>query len=284
MIQNVLEQTLLFFPVSLAIYLTYVILKTTDLTVDGSFVLGAAVFAKLLTLEFHPVICLIVAMLAGALSGIGVSLIQLQGRITPLIASILAVFILSSLNLIIMDRPNISLLRLPTLFSFIERNLSLLVTLLAAGIPITCMILLLQSRTGLILRAIGENQLLVRLMSIRSVYYKTLGLIISNSMAAFCGAMTAQSNGYADIQMGFGMALIGIGSVAIGEQLRQSIFPESRHPITRIIFCFLATLLYFFVFNSLIRCGINPLYLKMSIGFLLVACLAATSNKESSHA
>lgn len=286
MFTQILEQSLLFFPLAMGVYLTYSILKTTDLTVDGSFVLGAGVFAKLVTSGFNPILSFFIAILAGALAGIGVSLIQMKGRITPLIASILAVFILSSLNLIIMERPNISLLKAPTLLTLIPEGSAFIFIASTTTLSALGLFFLLQSKTGLVLRALGENPLLLRLMALHAYRYKMLGLILSNALASFCGAMTAQIYGYADINMGFGMALIGIGTVAIGEQMREHLLPSSliNNNAGRLLFCFSAVLIYFFSLNILIQYGINPLHIKMAIGFLLIACLGVTGQKERSHA
>lgn len=286
MLDQVFAQSCLFFPLAMGVYLTYAILKTTDLTVDGSFVLGAGVFARMVTLEIHPLLSIALSLLAGALAGIAVSLIQMKGRIRPLIASILIVFILSSLNLIIMDRPNISLLRSASLFTLLPQMSPVMLIVILTSLLTLGLLILLSSQKGLILRALGENPLLLRLMSIRGERYKLLGLILSNVLAAFSGAMTAQVHGYADINMGFGMALIGIATAAISEELRTYLLPARliNKPVFRLAFCFSAVFFYFLSLNILVGFGFSPLYVKMAIGLFLIIGLGSTGKKEAVYA
>src|SRR3990167_10024863 len=107
---NTLQQTLLFLPLAFGVYLSYDVLMITDLTVEGTFVLGAAIFARLITLGFNQITCVIAGLLGGALIGIGVAFMQRVARINSLIAGILATFMLYSINFGVMNRPNISLL------------------------------------------------------------------------------------------------------------------------------------------------------------------------------
>lgn len=281
-----LEQSCLFFPLALGVYLSYAILRTTDLTVDGSFVLGAAIFAKLVTLNFDPTISLVLALASGALAGAFVSFIQLKGHIPGLIASILTVFILNSLNLIIMGRPNISLLKASTLISNLSKAHASLFLVLSSAVLALLLVLLLKSKTGLILRASGENPLLLKLMGLRADMYKSFGLILSNTLAAYCGAITSQFHGYSDINMGFGMALIGIGTVAIAEQLRRHILSKNQlsSALFQILFCFAAVFLYFISLNFLVFHGFSPLHIKMAMGVFLILCLSITRQKETQHA
>src|ERR1700722_17639226 len=108
-------QSLTFLPLALGITISYRLLRATDMTLDGSFVVGAAVFARLLTLGFSPLFACVIALMSGSMAGIMVSLIQKGGRVDPLLAGVLATFILTSANLIIMGRPNINLLSQHTL-------------------------------------------------------------------------------------------------------------------------------------------------------------------------
>jgi len=123
---TILEQSLVFFPFALGVYLSYIILNTADLTVDGSFVLGAGIFSKLLCSGFSPLSAICIATIAGGICGIGVSLIQYKNRVSPLIAGILALFILQSVNLIVMGKPSIHLLGQQTLFKQFTRKRILL--------------------------------------------------------------------------------------------------------------------------------------------------------------
>ncbi|MBS0351727.1 MAG: ABC transporter permease, partial [Proteobacteria bacterium] len=197
-----LSQSLLFFPLALGMYLSYVILKATDLTVDGSFVLGAAIFARLLSAGWNPGIAFLMAGLGGAMAGIGVSAIQFRDRINALLAGILALFMLYSINFDVMGRPNISLfnsVNLGSLLSFDNSNgnwLFIAIFVIAVTVLVALMLI---TRYGLVLRAFGEHQSLLTRLGHRIEYYRFAGFAISNALVAFCGAMTAQINGYADL-------------------------------------------------------------------------------------
>ncbi|MBS0628495.1 MAG: ABC transporter permease, partial [Verrucomicrobia bacterium] len=122
MFLNILEQSFLFFPLALGLYISYAVLKIADLTTDGSFVLGAALFGLSLHQGISPILCMLIAMAGGALCGIVVSFIQTKFHLHPLIAGILLVFILNTLTLKLMGRPNLSLLDYPSIFSSIDLN------------------------------------------------------------------------------------------------------------------------------------------------------------------
>lgn len=280
---STLTQSALFFPLVLGIYISYGILKTTDMTVDGSFVLGAGIFARLITLHISPFISLLVAMLAGAAAGILVSAIQAKGRIDSLIAGILALFILYSFNFIVMGRPNISLLGQPALLTFKNGDplswfiVALVVLLLTILIGFLCI-----SRFGMVLRAFGDNPSLLKRLGKSIEQYRFTGLAMSNSLVALCGALTAQVNGYADVGMGFGVTLTGIGAVVIGKHLIAN-FPKKqsfsiRHDLSG---CFLGTSLYFLAINLFLFFGINALNIKMLLGVVLIFLLRTTIKQSS---
>jgi putative tryptophan/tyrosine transport system permease protein len=270
---SVLTQGLLFFPLVLGIYISYIILQTTDMTIDGSFVLGAGVFARLATNDIHPVISMFVAVLAGVMAGILVSAIQAKNKVNSLIAGILALFILYSFNLVLMGRPNISLLGHATLSWNAIAGIVLVLTILVG--------LLVVSRFGMVLRAFGENQNLLKKLGKSVELYRFTGLALSNALVALCGALTAQVNGYADIGMGFGVTLTGIGAVVIGRHL-VALIPQKhsfsiRHELGG---CFLGVSLYFLAINLFLSMGINTLHIKMLLGIILVFLLRSTIRQQ----
>jgi len=273
---QILEQASLMFPLVLGIYLSFSILKIADLTVDGTFVLGASVFATLVTHDFSIYIALIIAILAGMLAGVITSLIQRHNQIDPLIAGILMAFILNSVSLIIMKRPNIGLLGI----SSVEERWLILV--IAIPSLIIFLSVFLASRAGLWLKAFGNNQNLVAMLGKNPETMRTVGLSMANGMAAFSGALTALASGYADINMGFGQALIGIAMILIGRQL---IYIFKHRDIIRdiiaLLFTFLGVVFYFILTNEVIRFGLSPVYLKMAIGALLILFLLLASDKAA---
>jgi putative ABC transport system permease protein len=272
-IVSMLIQSLLFFPLVLGIYISYVILQTTDMTVDGSFVLGAGVFARLATSDVHPLLSMLIAVLAGVMAGIMVSAIQAKNKVNSLIAGILALFILYSFNLVLMGRPNISLFGQPVLGWEAITIIVIVLTLLIGFLAI--------SRFGMVLRAFGENQGLLKKLGKSVEFYRFTGLALSNALVALCGALTAQVNGYADIGMGFGVTLTGIGAVVIGKHLI-ALLPQKnsfsiRHELSG---CFLGVSLYFLAINLFLSMGINTLHIKMLLGILLVFLLRSTIRQQ----
>lgn len=266
-----LSQSMLFFPLALGIYISYVILRATDLTVDGSFVLGAAIFARLLTAGTPIGIAFLAAGAGGALAGMGVSLIQYKGRINSLLAGILALFMLYSINFDVMGRPNIGLFNdnMTSNWVFVGIFVAVLTVLLS---------LLLMTRFGLVLRAFGDHQQLLRRLGHRIEYYRFVGFALSNALVAWCGAMTAQINGYADLGMGFGMALTGIGTVVIGRQLLKPFYQQHRfHLPLEFGGCVIGVCLYFLAINEFLAWGVNPINLKLLLGIILIFFLRLTA-------
>ncbi len=280
-IVTALSQSMLFLPLALGIYISYVILRATDLTVDGSFVLGAAVFARLVTGGCHIGIAFLAAGIAGGLAGIGVSLIQYKGRIQSLLAGILALFMLYSINFDVMGRPNISLFDNNTLGSLIGMNSiegSWIFSLIVVIVITLLLSLLLTSRYGLVLRAFGEQSQLLHRLGHRVEYYRFFGFALSNTLVAWCGAMTAQINGFADLGMGFGMALTGIGTVVIGRQILKPLYKQhSFNLLLEFGGCLIGVCLYFIAINEFLALGINPVNLKLVLGLILVFFLGLTA-------
>jgi putative tryptophan/tyrosine transport system permease protein len=278
----VFTQSLTFLPLAVGITISYRLLRATDMTLDGSFVLGAAVFARLVTLGVSPIFAGILALFAGSLAGVMVSLIQKGGRVDPLLAGVLATFILTSGNLIIMGRPNINLLSAPTLLSgaFAKSDLSgwLVVAAYCFGFCVLSY-LLIRSRFGLMLRALGDNPDLLKRLGNPVEYYRIAGFAFTNLLAAAAGILTAQTVGYADISMGFGMTLTGIGAIILGQQiLRVFVRSANLRALAEFSACLLGVLLYFFAINILLRMDIDPVYLKMLLGLVLILFLRTAVN------
>lgn len=230
---------------ALGVYLSFRVLDFPDLTVDGSFVTGAAIAATLIVSGYNPLIATLVAIIAGFLAGCITGLLHTKGKINPLLSGILMMIALYSINLRIMGRSNIPLLSQETLMtkisSFSERigfdqaMTSLFSNFGFAHLPRTYGIIifalivtliikfiadyLLKTEVGLALRATGDNKKMIRSFSANTDNLTILGLGISNGFVALSGALIAQYGGFADIGMGIGMIIIGLASVIIGEAL-----------------------------------------------------------------
>lgn len=284
----VVEQSLTFLPLALGISISYHLLRATDMTIDGSFVLGAAVFARLLTLGLAPCAAAVAALCAGAFAGALTAVIQRRGKVDPLLAGVLATFILSSVNLLIMGKPNINLLFQTTLiFSAFSQNELIGWLLVAVYTSLICAIavLILHTRLGLLLRAFGDNPVLFKRLGKNVEHYRVCGFAFSNLLAAASGCLTAQTVGYADVGMGLGMTLTGIGAIILGQQILNRF---SRQTSLRIVYeffaCLMGVIFYFFCLNALLRFDVNPIYLKMILGFVLILFLRAASNRQTMEA
>lgn len=210
---------------ALGVYISFRVLNIPDLTADGSFTLGVAVSA-MLSVAGHPLLGLAAAVLAGALAGAVTGLLQTKVGVHPILAGILTMSGLYSINLFIMNASsNVSLISAKTLF-----NGSLLGVLGKDGVltllPIViCALVLLvllwffKTHTGLCIRATGDNEDMVRASSINVDGIKILALSLSNACVALAGATLAQYQGFADINTGVGIVVVGLASVIIGEVL-----------------------------------------------------------------
>src|SRR5215212_9732016 len=225
---------------SLGVFLTFRVLAFPDLTIDGSFPLGAAVSAILLTRGWDPWLTLLVAALAGALAGSATALLNSRLKINGLLAGILVSIGLWTVNLRVMqEKANIPLLTVDTILSPIRAHLSegVLGALLAPLRPsasdanlsatvvfgvvtlLAALVLywLLHTDLGLALRATGENEKMVRAQGIDADTMRLIGLALANALTAFSGGLVAQFQGFADVGMGLGMIVAGLAAVIIGE-------------------------------------------------------------------
>jgi len=224
------EQGLLYGIAALGVFITYRILNFPDLTVDGSFVTGAAIVSSLLvTHGLDPLLVLAIAFGAGCLAGVVTGLLNTQLGITDLLAGVLSMIMLYSINLRIMGRPNISLLRVETITRKIAEGFSALgsvsVLLFIALVVLSIKVLLdlfFKTEIGLTLRATGDNERMMIAQGVNTKMMKVTGLALSNGLVALSGALVAQYSGFADVGMGIGTIVTGLAAVIIGGSLIHS--------------------------------------------------------------
>ena len=222
-----IEVGLLFALVALGVYLSFRVLQFPDLTVDGSFPLGAAVCASLIVVEVNPYLASLAAALAGACAGIVTAWLNVRLKILHLLASILTMIALYSINLRIMGRPNIALLGETTVFTPLEAlgeavDLPTYVLLPIALFGLVILVKLaldwfLNSEVGLAMRATGVNPRMARAQGIHTNRYILGGMALSNALVALAGALFAQSQGAADVTLGVGVIVVGLAAVIGGE-------------------------------------------------------------------
>jgi len=225
-----LEIGLIFALVALGVLISFRMLRFPDLTVDGSFPLGGAVAATLISLRVDPFAATAIATLAGAVAGVVTGWLNVKLKIMDLLASILMMIALYSINLRIMGKPNVPLIMEPTVFTllqpdsmpdYIARALILLVVVALAKL---LMDWFFSTQIGLAIRATGANPTMARAQGVRTDAMVLAGMAASNALVALAGALFAQSQGGADISMGVGTIVIGLAAVIIGE----SILPSRR--------------------------------------------------------
>lgn len=248
-----LEIGLVFSLVSLGVFMTFRVLNFPDLTVDGSFPLGGATAAILISTGHDPFVATAVATVAGAAAGALTGFINVRLRIMDLLAGILVMIALYSINLRVMGGPNVPLITEPTVFSvlpnwlpdYVERPVALLVLV---GLIKWALDRFFASELGLALRATGANARMARAQGVNTGRAVLLGMAISNALVALAGALFAQSQGGADISMGIGTIVIGLAAVIMGEGVL---------PARRMVWTTFAVLLGAVVYRIMVALALN---------------------------
>jgi putative ABC transport system permease protein len=262
---------------ALGVYLTFRVLGFPDLTVDGSFVLGAAVVAVLIIYGVNPFLATLAALGAGLCAGLATSLLNTKLKIPALLASILVMVGLYSINLRIMGRPNLPLLREVTIFSLFSKLLGLetrlvyqlVVAAVLAAIVFFILNWFLRTEIGLALRATGDNEQMVRGAGVDTDKTTILGVSIANGLVAFSGGVVAQAQGFVDVNMGIGMIIIGLASVIIGEAIFR---PKG---VARLLLAVLGgAFVYRLVLSLALRLGMAPGDLKLITAVIVIIALA----------
>lgn len=216
-ILKAIELGLIFSILSLGVYISFRVLNVPDLTVDGSFATGCAVCA-VMTIAGHPYLGLLLAFVAGGLCGMVTAFLQTKMHMQPLLAGILTMVALYSINLRIMiGAPNISLFSTNTLFTLIDSEL--LILLIFSLVIGFILFGFFKTNLGLMLRATGDNEVMVRSSSINVDRMKFIGMALSNGIVALSGALLAQYQNFADITSGTGMMVLGLAGIIIGEAI-----------------------------------------------------------------
>lgn len=210
---------------TIGVFITYRILNIADLTVEGSIAMGAAIAARGIIMGMNPYVATLLALIGGMAAGLVTGLLHTQLKIPALLSGILTMIALWSINLRIMGKSNISLLRMDTVYTMLE-NMGLNKTdaVMVLGLLFVLAIIILLywffgTEIGCAIRATGSNPRMVRAQGINTDSTIILGLILSNGLVAVSGALIAQSQSYSDVQMGTGAIVIGLASVIIGEVL-----------------------------------------------------------------
>lgn len=276
---DILEQGLIYGIMALGLYISYKILNFPDLTVDGSFPLGAAVTTLFLMQGANPWLALLAAILAGCLAGLMTGVLHVFLKINELFSGILSMTILYSVNLLIVGRSNQPFFDRDTIFNSLPASLipsagrgpDFRVAIVAFVIVIGMKLLLdyfLKTRKGLLLRAAGDNQQVVNAMGIHPGSMKILGLALANGLVALAGAVLAQQQGFFEVSMGTGIMVMGLASVIMGTVLFTRISRLS--PTTKVL---LGAILYKALVSLAINLGAPASMLNLVRGVLFLLIL-----------
>jgi len=267
-----IEQGLIFAVLAMGIFITYKILDMADLSVEGTFPFGAFIFAKLVSTGVNPFISTILAFGIGSLAGLMTAVLFIKLKIKPLLAGILTMTTLYSINLRINGKSNIPLFNFESVFDIGPALLILVVTVMAIKITLDQF---LKTEIGYLLIATGDNESLVKSLGANSNKFKTIGLMLSNGLIAFSGALMAQYQGFADISMGTGIIVIGLASIIIGDTIKKdsSIFNSTTRAI-------LGAIIYKIIGGIAIDLGLSPNDLK-AISAIIVILFIAYNNLAS---
>ena len=273
MLQATIEQSLIFAIMVLGVYISFRILNFPDMTVDGTFPLGAAISAKLLTLGVNPYLTLLVALVAGAAAGAVTGLIHVKLKVKDLLAGILVMTALYSVNLRVMGKSNIPLFEEDNIFN---TEYSMMITIVVL-ILISKFILdyLLKTKFGFALKALGDNENLIVSLGLNEEKYKIYGLMIANAFVAFSGAVLAQYQGFADVGMGTGIIVIGLASIIIGDTLF-----GKRRKLAGTTIVIIGSILYRGVIAVTLSMGMDASDLKLITSVIVIIILWIQKQKD----
>ncbi len=233
LVLSVLEQGMIYAIMALGIYITYTILDFPDLTVDGSFPLGAAISAVLITKGVNPILTLLISFLAGVAAGTLTGLIHVKLKVRDLLSGIIMMTALYTVNLRIAGRANVPIYNMTTLFdnALVKKIFTGSLAPFANTIIILVITLIMKflldwymsTKSGYLLRAVGDNETIVTSMGVDKGIVKIIGLAVANGLVTLSGCIFAQQQRYFDISMGTGTMVIGLASVIIGISLLKKV-------------------------------------------------------------
>ena len=279
-ILSALELGCIYALVALALFLSFRVLNIADMTTDGAFTLGCAVSATL-AVAGHPLLALPAAMLAGACAGFVTSGLQTKLGIPSILAGIITNTGLYTVNLAVMGfSSNVNMMKAKTLFAMVQPSLGTVYKLLPAALITLTMgallVVFMKTRLGLSIRATGDNPDMVRASSINTGFTITVGLCLSNSMTALSGAVLAQYQKTADINLGTGMVIIGLASLIIGETL----LPKGKLWM-KALGAILGSILYRFIIAIALRMDLPSECLKLISATIVALAIGLPAIKSA---
>lgn len=282
---GVMEEGLIYAIMALGLYITYKILDFPDLSVDGTFPMGAAVTAMLILKGVHPALTLVLSFAAGLLAGCITGLIHVKLKVRDLLSGIIMMTALYSINLRIAGKANLPIFSKETIFenTFLDAAVPealdpYLVCIILFVIVLVCKILLdlfLKTRAGYLLRAVGDNEVLVTSLAKDKGMVKILGLALANGYVALAGCVYCQQKGFFEVSTGTGTMVIGLASVIIGTKLLKRF--HGVKATTAVIF---GSIVYKACVSLAIALGMAASDLKLITAVLFLIILVASNRKE----
>lgn len=271
LIIDAIEEGLLFSIVSMGVYITYKILDFPDLSVDGTYPLGAAITAVLLINGVNPWLAIIISAVGGAIAGGTTAFLHVKLKISNLMSGILVMIALYSVNLRVMGKSNTPLFSTKTIF----KNTNLKSIFIIIIMVVICKIIIdtfLKTKRGFLLIAVGDNEQVVSSLGINKNGVKVLGLMISNGLVGMAGAIQAQKYGYADVTMGQGIVVMGLATVVIGITIfgKLSLLKCTTLSI-------LGAIIYRVAIAIALRVNFNPNDLKLITAIIVIIALASNN-------
>ena len=261
-----LEQGLIFGILAMGVYITYKILDFPDLSVEGSFPLGAFVFAKFSVLGWNPILATLMALLAGGLVGLFTYTLNIKFKIKPILAGILSMTFMYSVVLRVNDTSNVSVINNPKIFDTFGRVGTLVIIVLLAKILLDAF---LKTELGYLLIATGDNEGFVRSLGQNEEKLKLIGLVLSNALVGLSGSLMAQSLGFADISIKNGIIVTALASIIIGDALfpNASILKNTSRAVC-------GAIIYKAIGSIAIRIGLKPNDLQAVSATIVILFLA----------
>lgn len=264
---NILEQGLIFGIMVLGVYITYRLLDFPDLSVDGTFPLGAAITASAIVAGVNPWIATLLAFVGGALAGMVTGFLHVKLKITNLLSGILVMTGVYSINLRIMGKANVPLFQQSTIFS---SGLNKVIVLILLAVLLKFLLdVFLKTKAGFLLNAVGDNPVLVTSLGLDIGKVKFLGLALSNGLVALSGSVMAQNQGFSDVGMGTGIIVMGLASIIIGQIVFKKV--SFMLPTTMVLF---GSIFYKASTALALRMGLPATDLKLITAVIVVAILA----------
>jgi putative ABC transport system permease protein len=281
-----LLQGLCFSGIALGIYISMKIFNIPDITTDGSYALGGIVTGVMLTHAYPLYVSLIVVLIAGGLAGAITGVIHTKLKINALLAGILVMTALYSVNLTIAGRSNLPLIGTASVFSLVnltsDVNNNAFIILLVIVTALVCLIgYLLKTDFGIAMRATGNSETMIRALGVNTDRMKIIGLALANALTALSGFLITQQQGYADISMGVGIVIIGLGSVIIGETLIGWLRIASVWGSLLLVLA--GTIVFQLVLAITLAIGVNPNLLKLVTAALVLLIVSLPRLSFKSH-